>query len=508
MWRRQKHILRMNILLVYPEFPDSFWSFKHALPFISKRAAHPPLGLLTVASMLPRDWQVRLVDVNVNELTAEALAWADCAFVSAMGVQRESAERLITRCKQASVRVVAGGSLFTAQPEQFPQVDHLVLGEAEVTLPGFLEELANGCAHHLYRAETYADLRASPAPRWDLVNFDDYGTMSIQYSRGCPYDCEFCDITALFGRNPRTKAAQQILDELDALYDLGWRGSVFFVDDNLIGNKRKLKTELLPALVERHRTRPGFEFNTQASINLADDAELMETLVGVGFDSVFVGIETPSEESLAECSKHHNLGRDMKADVRRMQQAGLQVQAGFILGFDSDTPKSFERLTEFIQSTGIATAMVGLLQAIPGTRLYERLRQTGRLVERGSGYDVNGTTNIVPIMDLTQLRTRYAELLQRLYSPRDYYERVRLFLQVYRLPELRIRWNVRYQLRQWLAFANANIRLGVTGKERSEYWRLLFWTLLHRPKAFSLAVTLAIYGYHFRLSSEQCVQSV
>lgn len=495
----------MNVLLLYPAFPDSFWSFKHALPFISKRAAHPPLGLLTVAAMLPATWKLRLVDVNVRELTDDDLAWADCAFISAMGVQRPSALELIARCQAQGIRVVAGGSLFTAQPEQFPQVDHLILGEAEVVLPSFLAELSDGQARHQYKADGFADLQASPIPRWDLVKFEDYGTLSIQYSRGCPYDCEFCDITALFGRRPRAKTAKQIVGELDLLYTLGWRGGVFFVDDNFIGNKARLKNELMPALIERHETRPGFEFNTQASINLADDAELMRMMVGIGFDSVFVGIETPSQESLVECSKRHNLGRDMKADVRRMQQAGLQVQAGFIVGFDSDTPSTFDRITEFIQSTGIATAMVGILQAIPGTRLYARLKQSGRLAEVGSGYDVNGTTNIIPIMDSLILSTRYAELLERLYSPKDYYQRVKLFLGVYSIPKLRIRWDARYQLRQWLAFASASLRLGIAGKERFQYWKLLVWTMIRRPRAFSLAVTLAIYGYHFRISSEQCL---
>jgi radical SAM superfamily enzyme YgiQ (UPF0313 family) len=496
----------MNILLVYPEFPDSFWSFKHALPFIRKRAAHPPLGLLTVAALLPRSWSVRLVDVNVRPLTAEDLTWANAAFVSAMGVQRESALHLMDQFAERGVRVVAGGALFTKEDELFPQIDHLMVGEAELTLPLFLADLAQGRAARVYRAEGYADLETSPIPRWDLVDFDDYGTMSIQYSRGCPYDCEFCDITALFGRRSRTKTATQIVRELDTLHDLGWRGSVFFVDDNLIGNKKRLKTELMPALLERQKTRPSFEFNTQASINLADDAELMNMMVEVGFDSVFVGIETPSEEGLHEVNKQHNLGRDMKADVRRMHRAGLQVQAGFILGFDSDTPSSFERLTEFIQSTGIVTAMVGLLQAIPGTRLHQRLKREGRLAAHGSGYEVNGTTNIVPVMDLTLLRDGYVRLMRRLYSPKNYYERIKLLLVVYHIRRLRIRWNLRYQLRQWRAFARASVQLGMMGQERVEYWKLLFWTLLRRPQALSLAVTLAIYGHHFRLSSASCLE--
>jgi radical SAM superfamily enzyme YgiQ (UPF0313 family) len=497
----------MNVLLIYPEFPDSFWSFKHALPFIGKKAAHPPLGLLTVAAMLPTDWQLRLVDTNVRELTNEDLAWAQIALISAMGVQRPSALSLIERCQSKGIRVVAGGSLFTAQPEQFPQVDHVISGEAEVVLARFLDDLAKGCAKHFYKADAFADLKDSPIPRWDLVTFDDYGTMSIQYSRGCPYDCEFCDITALFGRRPRNKAAKQVINELESLYTKGWRGGVFFVDDNLIGNKKELKTELMPALLAWQTLRPGFEFNTQTSINLADDDELMSTMVKVGFDSVFVGIETPSQESLAECSKRHNLGRDMRADVRRMQKAGLQVQAGFIVGFDSDTASTFDRLTEFIQSTGITTAMVGVLQAIPGTRLHERLKGSGRLVELGSGYDVNGTTNIVPIMDLSVLHTRYRELISRLYSPRNYYQRVKLFLGIYEIPRLRIRWDLQHQLRQWFAFASASVRLGVAGQERFEYWKLLFWTMFRRPRAFSLAVTLAIYGYHFRISSERCLAS-
>jgi radical SAM superfamily enzyme YgiQ (UPF0313 family) len=496
----------MNVLLVYPVLPDSFWSFKHALPFIHKKAAYPPLGLLTVAAMLPASWVLRLVDTNVEELSTKDLLWADYVFLSAMGLQRQSATDIIERCRQVGVPVVAGGPLFTAQPEQFPQVAHLVLGEAEVSLQGFLEDLQKGCAGHLYRATQFADLHQSPVPRWDLVRFSDYSTMSVQYTRGCPYNCDFCDITALFGHQPRTKTADQIIRELDLLYDLGWRGGVFFVDDNLIGNKKHLKRELMPALIERHKTKPGFDFGTQASINLADDPELMRSMVSVGFESVFVGIETPDEVGLAECSKLHNLGRDLKADIKRMQQSGLQVQAGFILGFDSDTPASFDRLMEFIQTTGIVTAMVGLLQAIPGTRLYQRLKAAGRLLELGSGYDVNGTTNIVPVMNLAVLRAKYADLLGRLYSPKYYYERVRRFLSVYESPSVRIRWELRYQLQELRAFALASFRLGILGRERLEYWKLLLWTLFRNPRAFPLAVTLAIYGYHFRVSYENCLR--
>jgi radical SAM superfamily enzyme YgiQ (UPF0313 family) len=492
----------MHVLLIYPEFPDTFWSFKHALRFIRKRAAYPPLGLLTVAALLPSDWEKRLVDLNVTPLTSEDLAWADLVCVSAMAVQRESVHRCIARCRQAGVRVVAGGPLFTAEPEQFPDVDHLVLGEAEVTLPRFLEDLREGHPQHIYTPSGYADMQVSPVPSWELLDLRRYATMSIQYSRGCPYDCEFCNVTALFGRRPRTKSAAQIIRELDSLHARGWRRAVFFVDDNLIGNRRHVKTALLPALIERRKRGVGADFITQASINLADDTDLMQMMVAAGFNTVFVGIETPDEASLVECCKRHNLGRDMGADVKRMQRAGLQVQGGFIVGFDSDTPSTFQRLTDFIQSTGIVTAMVGLLQALPSTRLYERLRIAGRLVGTVSGDNVDGTTNIVPAMDLDLLRERYRSAIRCLYSPKVYYQRIRVFLRTYQMPRLEVRWDLRFQLGQLWTFLVSVARLGILGKERIEYWKLLAWTLFRRPRSFGLAITCAIYGYHFRRTCE------
>jgi len=492
----------MNVLLVYPEFPDTFWSFKHALRFIRKKAAYPPLGLLTVASMLPRDWSKRLVDLNVRELTADDLAWADCAFVSAMAVQRESVRRVIARCQQAAVRVVAGGPLFTAEPDEFPEVDHLVLGEAELTLLPFLEDLCHGRAKHLYATSGYADMRASPPPTWELLDLGNYATMCVQYSRGCPYDCEFCNVTALLGHRPRTKSADQIIGELQSLHGLGWDGNVFFVDDNLIGNKKDLKTELLPALIEWRRRRRGITFNTEASINLADDPELMRQMVEAGFDMVFVGIETTNEAGLAECNKKTNLNRDLVADVKRMHRAGLQVQGGFIVGFDSDTPSTLQRLTDFIQSAGIVTAMVGLLQALPGTRLHKRLLEAGRVLERHSGDNVDGTTNIVPVAGGELVRDGYRAGLRRLYSPQVYYQRIRAFLRDYRKPRVAARWGWAPALSKLWAFVLSVCRLGIVGKERIEYWKLLVWTVFRRPRAFGLAVTLSIYGYHFRRSCE------
>jgi radical SAM superfamily enzyme YgiQ (UPF0313 family) len=484
----------MKILLVYPEFPDTFWSFKHALKFVRKKAGAPPLGLLTVAAMLPSAWEKRLVDLNVTDLTAEALLWADYVFLSAMVVQRESARAVIHRCKLAGVKVVAGGPLFTMEHEQFSEVDHLVLNEAELTLPLFLADLANGRARPIYTTTDFPDIRQTPAPDWRLANFKHYDTVSIQFSRGCPFSCDFCNVTALLGHRPRTKTAAQIIAELDGLYSMGWRKSIFFVDDNFIGNKKLIKSEMLPALIEWRQGKSGMPFSTEASINLADDPELLRLMVEAGFDTVFVGIETPNEDSLAECNKNQNKGRDLVESVRQLQRAGLQVQGGFIVGFDNDSPSIFQQQIDFIQKSGIVTAMVGLLQAPLGTRLYERMQEEGRLVHEFSGDNVDGSTNIIPKMGLEQLRAGYRKILSQIYAPKPYYDRVLTFLREYQPPKMRIHLETQYILALWRSI----YQLGIRGAERVQYWRLFFWTLFRRPRLFPLAITLAIYGFHFR----------
>jgi radical SAM superfamily enzyme YgiQ (UPF0313 family) len=485
----------MKVLLIYPEFPDTFWSFKHALKFVHKKASTQPLGLLTVAAMLPVEWEKRLVDLNVRSLKEKDLAWADYAFISAMVVQRESTQRVIARCKAAGLKVVAGGPLFTAEFKQFTDVDHFVLNEAEMTLAPFLHDLERGRPKRVYTSDEFADIRNTPAPLWELVNLKHYATMSIQYSRGCPFDCEFCNITTLFGHRPRVKTSAQIIRELDGLYQLGWRESVFFVDDNLIGNKKHLREDLLPALIEWRKGKKGMPFNTEISINIADDEPLMNLMTQAGFDTVFIGVETPDEDSLAECNKKQNLHRDLVKDVKRIQRAGLQVQGGFIIGFDSDTPTIFQRQIDFIQKSGIVTAMVGLLQAPIGTRLYKRMEQDKRLVGTFSGDNVDGATNIVPKgMSIEMLQKGYRAVMNTLYAPKNYYARVRTFLREYKAPKITIPINAEY-IR---AFFRSVIRLGVIGKERVHYWKLILWTLSRRPELFALAVTFAIYGYHFR----------
>ena len=488
----------MRILFVYPEFPDTFWSFKHALKFIRKKAGAPPLGLLTVAAMLPPEWEKRLVDLNVMELTEKDLKWADYVFLSAMVVQRESVRAILKRCKAIGAKVVAGGPLFTMEHEQFPEVDHFVLNEAEETLTPFLRDLAQGQARRVYSSAEFPDIHQTPIPLWQLAKLKNYDTIPIQFSRGCPFNCDFCNVTTLLGHRPRTKTAEQIVAELDSLYALGWRKSIFFVDDNFIGNKKQIKSEVLPALIEWRKGKTGMSFNTEASINLADDPVLLELMVQAGFDTVFVGIETPNEDSLTECSKSQNKGRDLVESVRKLQRAGLQVQGGFIVGFDNDSPSIFQQQIDFIQKSGIVTAMVGLLQAPLGTQLYERMEKEDRLIKEFSGDNADGTTNIIPRMGLESLREGYRKILDQIYTPKYYYERVRTFLREYHPPRLRLHLELQYVM----ALGRSIYQLGIRGIERVQYWRLFFWTLFHRPRLFPLAITFAIYGFHFRRVAE------
>ena len=486
----------MNILLVYPKYPDTFWSFKYALKFISKKASFPPLGLLTVAAMLPSDWNKKLVDMNVSALKDKDLAWSDYVFVSAMSIQEESVREILRRARTLGKKVVAGGPLFTARREEFRDVDHFVLNEAELTLPPFLRDLADNQAKPVYTTDEWADVTTTPLPLWNLARLKEYSSMNVQYSRGCPYDCEFCDITVLYGRVPRTKTKDQILAELDNLLAAGWKGAVFFVDDNFIGNKTKLKKEILPALVDwTERHHHPFSFSTEVSVNLADDEDLMATMVQAGFDAVFVGIESPNEESLAECMKIPNKHRDLLVSVKKIQHAGLRVNGGFILGFDNDPAAIFERLITFIQESGIITAMVGLLNAPRGTRLYQRMMKEGRLLQVMSGDNTDFSMNFIPRMNPETLLNGYRFVLKSIYSPKKYYARVREFLRDYKPPKVP---SVRINLVHVKALLRSMIILGVIGRERFQYWKLFFWSLFTRPRVFPLAITFSIYGFHFR----------
>jgi radical SAM superfamily enzyme YgiQ (UPF0313 family) len=464
---------------------------------IGKKAAHPPLGLLTVSSMLPQEWEKKLIDMNATPLTDKDIRWADYVFVSAMVVQRESVMKFVRRCKELGVRVVAGGPLFTSEYEEFEEVDHLVLNEAETTLPAFIEDLGKGHPKHIYASRERPDIRKTPVPMWQLLDVKKYSTMSLQYSRGCPFDCDFCDIVVLNGRKVRTKSRGQFLAELDALYNLGWRGGVFIVDDNFVANKRKLSEEILPAVINWQKERDyPFSLSTQGSINLADDEELMRLMVTAGFDSVFIGIETPNEDSLAECNKRQNINRDLVASVKNIQNHGLEVQGGFILGFDSDPVSVFKSQISLVQKSGIVVAMVGLLNAPRGTKLYQRLKKEGRLLENVSGDNTDCSMNFIPKMDRETLVNGYRQVLTTIYSPQQYYMRVKTFLKQYK-PQ-KGRGISHLQFWQIWAFIRSVWFLGITDRERWHYWRLFFSTLLRRPRSFPISITCAIHGFHFR----------
>jgi len=487
----------MKILLVYPEYPETFWSFKHALKFISKKASLPPLGLLTVAALLPKEWEKKLVDMTATALIDRDIKWADYVFISAMSIQKESVKKIIAQCKRLGTKIVAGGPLFTSGYEDFEDdVDYFVLNEAEITLPLFLEDLKGGQLKHIYKSDQFPDIKKTPIPLWELADINKYVNMCIQYSRGCPFNCDFCDVTFLFGHKIRLKTKDQILAELDSLYSRGWRGGVFIVDDNFIGNKRELKVEVLPAMINWMEERKcPFSFTTQASINLSDDEELMHLMVQAGFASVFVGIETPNEESLAECNKLQNKNRDLIACVKKIQKFGLIVNGGFIIGFDSDPPSIFESMIEFVQKSGIVSAMVGLLNAPRGTKLYKRLVKENRLLKEATGDNTDLSLNFIPKMNYKVLIDGYKRVLNTIYSPKYYYERVLTLLKNMKpLKKKRYQFHLCYLT----AFLKSIWHLGIIGKERIYYWKIFFWTLFRRPQLLPMAITYAVYGFHFR----------
>jgi len=492
----------MNILLIYPQYPDTFWIFKHSLKFISKKAAFPPLGLLTVAAMLPAGWRKKLVDLNVEPLTDEQLAWADMVFLSAMIVQKESVRQIIKRCKACGKKIVAGGPVFTTQHEQFVDVDHFVLNEAEITLPLFLQDLAAGQPKPLYTSGQRPDISATPIPLWSLIDLKKYATMAIQYSRGCPFNCEFCDIIIMNGRTPRVKSPAQMQREFQALFDAGWRRSVFIVDDNFIGNTKKVK-QLLPPLIEWQREhRFPFTLLTEVSANLAQDKELMQLMSAANFFKVFMGLETPNHDSLVECGKKQNTVGSMVEVVDTIHRHGMQVMGGFIVGFDHDPEDIFDMQVRFIQQIGVVTAMVGVLTALPQTRLWHRLKAEGRLLSDATGENTDGRLNFKPIMRHEKLIEGYQKLLTTLYSPKNYYQRINTFIKNY-TPTARTKLNKD----DLLAFMRAAWRLGIVSKARFRYWQLLVKTFFVKRRALPIAVELAIHGFHFEKILERVCQS-
>ena len=491
----------MKVLLVYPEFPDTYWSFRHALKFEGKRAAFPPLGLLTVSAMLPKTWERRLVDLNVETLWPDDVEWADIVFVSAMIVQKESLEAVVEACRAAGKRVVVGGPYVSTSSERIPDADHIFIGEAEATLPEFINDLELGIARKIYKSDERPALTNTPVPDFSLMDMRHYSAMNVQYSRGCPFNCEFCDIIEIYGRVPRTKSNAQMLAELDALKATGWRGLVFIVDDNFIGNKKNVRL-FMPDLIEWSRRNAfPFSFITEASVNLAEDDALLKQMEEAGFRRVFLGIETPVEESLKEAQKGQNTRRDLLESIHKIQSYGMEVMAGFIVGFDNDPEDIFELQMNFIRESGIPLAMVGLLSALPDTQLWRRLEKEGRLLDVSTGNNTDCTLNFVPKMDRARLVEGYKRVLRNIYSPREYYRRALDCLSRFHIDRIEPR---KTTFREDVsAFLNIVLRLGVLDRSRLHFWNYVYQLLRHHTHDFAHGLTLAAMGYHFRQVTEK-----
>ncbi len=494
-------------LLVYPEVPkNTYWSFSHTLKFINKKSAMPPLGLITLAALFPEEYELKLVDMNIEPLTQRHIRWADAVFISAMIVQKDSFEQVVSLCNRNGKPVVAGGPYATSSYRQISGVDYFVLGEAEPVFARFLNELERGCAQKIYRCTDKPDLAAAVMPRFDLLKMKSYANMCIQYSRGCPFKCEFCDIWPVYGNKVRVKPAAKIIAELQSIYSLGWRGAVFIVDDNFIGNVKKVKSDLLPELIrwQKDRGHP-FQLFTEASINMAGDPDLLTAMNDAGFNEVFIGIETPKRESLKEAGKTQNLKVDMLDAVRTIQQHGLEVNAGFILGFDHDTDDVFEDQVAFIQQAGIPKAMVGLLTALPGTRLYQRLQSEGRILNRGSGNNTHlMCTNFVTKMDASQLISGYRTLLEQLYDRRlkNYFQRCNLLLDAL---AQRAYFSRRIGIGEIIVLVRSLIQQSLA-PYGLRYIRFVSRNLLKNRRLFPEAVRLALQGHHFYMITRQVLK--
>jgi radical SAM superfamily enzyme YgiQ (UPF0313 family) len=494
----------MKVLLVYPEFPDTYWSFRHALKFEGKQAAFPPLGLLTVSAMLPASWERRLVDMNVEDLWPDDIEWADMVFVSAMIVQNESLANVVDLARSMQKKVVVGGPYVSTSSERLPDADHIFIGEAETTLPEFINDLELGIARKIYKAEERPSLLHTPVPDFSLIDMSKYSAMNVQYSRGCPFNCEFCDIIEIYGRVPRTKSNEQMIEELDALKATGWRGLVFIVDDNFIGNKKNVR-QFMPDLIEWSRINGHpFSYITEASVNLAEDDSLLQQMEDAGFRRVFLGIETPVEESLKQAQKGQNTRRDLLDSIHKIQSYGMEVMAGFIVGFDSDPDDIFDLQMNFIRESGIPLAMVGLLAALPDTQLWRRLEKEGRLLDVSSGNNTDCSINFVPKMDTERLIEGYKTILRNIYSPQEYYRRALDCLSRFHADRIEPRQST--LVSDIKALFKIIATLGVRDSERWTFWKYCFDLVRYYPRDFAHGLTLAAMGYHFRRITERYCQ--
>ena len=484
-------------LFVYPEVPDTYWSYKHALSFVGKRALMPPLGLATVAAMVPDEYECQIVDLNVEKLTTRQIEAAELVLLSAMIVQADSMREVIERCLRAGTPVAAGGPYITSCQESIQGVDYAILGEAEEVFPRFLADYAAGTPQAVYTCEGRPALSSAPIPRFELLKLRYYQTLPLQFSRGCPFDCEFCDIVHLFGHRTRTKSPEQFIAELDAVLATGFQGAVFVVDDNFIGNRRAVKMLLRAVAAWQVQHGHPYLLSTEASIDLASDDELLDLMVGAGFNMVFVGIETPEQESLAAVGKLQNLKGDVVASVRKIQERGIEVTGGFIIGFDSDTREIFDLQIDFVQQLAIPTAMVGLLMALPHTRLYDRLVREGRILSEAGGNNThNSALNFRTKMPREELETGYYRVLETIYSPRHYFNRCLEVLSRYPKNENTKNLRATVRVKEIYALVSSLVRQTFS-RYGIAYISYLIRGLRRRPDLAVGLVTMAVQGYHY-----------
>ncbi|MBV5260266.1 DUF4070 domain-containing protein [Synechococcus moorigangaii CMS01] len=493
----------MRTLLIYPEFRKSFWSFDKTIRLAGRKTFIPPLGLITIAAMLPQEWALRLVDYNVRSATEAEWEWADLVIFSGMIVHRAHLRTLIQEAKRRGKKVAIGGPYATSLPDECRDAgaDYLILDEGEITIPLFLDALAQGAESGTFRSNgEKPDVTTTPIPRYDLLELDAYAMMSVQFSRGCPFQCEFCDIIVLYGRKPRTKTPQQLIAELEYLYELGWRESVFMVDDNFIGNKRNVKLllkELQPWMAEKGYP---FSFNTEASVDLAQDQELMDLMVACNFGSVFLGIETPDEDSLKVTKKFQNTRDTLSESVETIIRSGLRVMAGFIIGFDGETKGAGDRIVQFVEKTNIPLAVYSMLQVLPDTGLYHRLKQEGRLLKESA--DINQTTlmNFVPTRPIEDIAREYVSGFWELYDPIKFLDRTYRCYRIlgeatYPKKEKKAKKPFRWQMVTailWIIWTQ-----GFVYQTRWRFWVYLFNMIRYNRGGVGSYLTVCAYMDHF-----------
>ena len=495
----------MKALLIYPLFPKSFWSFEKALELVGRKALLPPLGLITVAAILPQEWEFKLVDRNLASVTEAEWDWADIVILSGMIVQQGDMIGQIREAKQRGKKVAIGGPYATSFYKELQgEADYLVLDEGELTLPMFVEALEKGEESGIFRATEKPDVSTTPIPRYDLLDLNAYSEMSVQFSRGCPFQCEFCDIIVLYGRKPRTKTPQQLIAELECLYNLGWRRTIFLVDDNFIGNKRNVKLllkELQPWMEEKGYP---FTFGTEASVDLAQDQELMDLMTACNFGTVFLGIETPDEDSLAVTKKFQNTRDPLSESVDKIISSGLRVMAGFIIGFDSEKTGAGDRIVEFVQKTTIPVAFFSMLQVLPDTGLWHRLKKEERLLE--SSGNINQTTlmNFIPTRPVEEIAQEFIDGFWTLYDPQNYLDRTYRHYRIlgeapcHKYPQKRKKSSGK---KADLAIVKALLivcwRQGILRKTRSTFWYYLWEMFRHNRRGVPSYLTVCAQIEHF-----------